>query len=508
MNEANSQCVPIDRYVLSALVVVVILMSLLRYLKLDADFPLGVTWSGVLYTDEGWYTNAAVRHRLTGNWYLPGDFNPVINMPVGQLLHRAVFSLFGLGIESARITTATSFILLTVLITLLAYYSLGWSPAILTSLLMATNFFGFVYSRLAVVEFMATLFVAGALVTVAVPAREKAAVLTVVASSVLLAVGVLTKTTAVFGVPLVAYLIYRREQSWRRRAYSILAFGCSLAVIVGGYHYLMMQSFPDDYRFFTSLNMTGRLYEDPISWLTGNIRMLWQTRRIGIGLLTVSGILSILALLVSKRYRESTLTHVFIGYIVCYIGVLSLVAYSPPRYYLPLVAPVAALGATAATELMAWLRNSSWPARTAVSYLPLILLLTITAEDSQDIVSYIRHPDYSFTHMAQSVGSVIEEREGKLTDVTMIGNMADSVALEIGVRSVNANIGTEELEWKLKRYRPTYLIAPQAETAVLETIEDEGGDTDKIGSWDVYANYYTGTPVCLYHIEWETVGIP
>ena len=38
----------------------------LRFLYIEADFPEGITRSGVLYTDEGWYSNGALaRVRLS-----------------------------------------------------------------------------------------------------------------------------------------------------------------------------------------------------------------------------------------------------------------------------------------------------------------------------------------------------------------------------------------------------------------------------------------------------------
>src|ERR1700710_1588577 len=90
----------------TAILVFVSLLIALRFFHLDADFPLGISWSGDLYTDEGWYANAAIRDIVSGEWYLPGDFNPAVTLPVGQLLQRAAFGVFGLGLIPARLTGA------------------------------------------------------------------------------------------------------------------------------------------------------------------------------------------------------------------------------------------------------------------------------------------------------------------------------------------------------------------------------------------------------------------
>ncbi len=51
------------------LLVLVVVFLLLRFIDLESDFPPDVSWSGMLYTDEGWYAKAAVRQCLFGQWY-------------------------------------------------------------------------------------------------------------------------------------------------------------------------------------------------------------------------------------------------------------------------------------------------------------------------------------------------------------------------------------------------------------------------------------------------------
>ena len=49
-----------DKYLLSLLLLIILFFVLLRFINLDADFPQGITTSAALYTDEGWYSNAAI----------------------------------------------------------------------------------------------------------------------------------------------------------------------------------------------------------------------------------------------------------------------------------------------------------------------------------------------------------------------------------------------------------------------------------------------------------------
>lgn len=91
---------------------------MLRFIHIEANFLLGMTWSGVLYTDKGWYANPAIRHVAFGGWYQTSDFNPAVNVPLGHVMQLLVFGIFGQSLFSARLLSTPSFtatILLTAL---------------------------------------------------------------------------------------------------------------------------------------------------------------------------------------------------------------------------------------------------------------------------------------------------------------------------------------------------------------------------------------------------------
>ncbi|MEI9968294.1 MAG: hypothetical protein WDM87_06590 [Terracidiphilus sp.] len=45
------------------------------------------------FTDEGWYGAAAIRAHLFGHWYLAGDFNSAVALPVWPFVEWVLFSL-------------------------------------------------------------------------------------------------------------------------------------------------------------------------------------------------------------------------------------------------------------------------------------------------------------------------------------------------------------------------------------------------------------------------------
>src|ERR1700761_3084068 len=75
----------------------------LHAVHLNADFPNHSPWMDwAKYTDEGWYGDAAIRYFLRGNWYVAGDFNPAVALPVWPLIEGVFFSLFGVSLTVAR----------------------------------------------------------------------------------------------------------------------------------------------------------------------------------------------------------------------------------------------------------------------------------------------------------------------------------------------------------------------------------------------------------------------
>src|ERR1700735_2113718 len=130
-------------------------------LHLSADFPNHSPWMDwAKYTDEGWYGDGAIRHFQRGHWYVPGDFNPAVALPVWPLLEAGLFRFTGVNLSVARGLTVAIFALI-----LLSSYLLvrRWSTAsaakAVTSLapsiavlLLAVSPFCYVFPRLAILE--------------------------------------------------------------------------------------------------------------------------------------------------------------------------------------------------------------------------------------------------------------------------------------------------------------------------------------------------------------------
>ena len=70
-----------------------------HFLHLRADFPNFSPWMDYAkYTDEGWYGSAAVAYFIRGGWYVPGDFNPAVALPVWPFLEWILFHFTGVSL--------------------------------------------------------------------------------------------------------------------------------------------------------------------------------------------------------------------------------------------------------------------------------------------------------------------------------------------------------------------------------------------------------------------------
>ncbi len=99
-----------DRATELVLLLISAIFLVLHALHLDADFPNHSPWMDwSKYTDEGWYGDAAIRHFQRGHWYVPGDFNPGIALPVWPILESAVFHFTGVNLIAARALTVGIF---------------------------------------------------------------------------------------------------------------------------------------------------------------------------------------------------------------------------------------------------------------------------------------------------------------------------------------------------------------------------------------------------------------
>ena len=227
-----------------ALLLLTIGLLALRFCHLSADFPVFHFYNqdGARYTDEGFYTGAALQHFTLGHAYIPGGWNPGVFMPVWPFLVGLVFHFTGISVVAAR-TLAVGCVCLSVLLAYaIARQYESKTFACLTAFLIAANALGFFFGRLALLEPAFGMFLLLA-IYFAGRVRPGSYALAVLVG-VVFVVATLTKTTGPFVLPAVLFPIWANNRHDRAAAWKLLAtafatiiFLMGVAKIVWARHY-------------------------------------------------------------------------------------------------------------------------------------------------------------------------------------------------------------------------------------------------------------------------------
>lgn len=480
---------------MKALIICVIFTSIAaRFLHLEADFPWGFTWEGSPYTDEGWYSYGAISYVITGNWYIEGDFNAIINVPIVHLFQAITFKILGLSLFSARVTEILFYLGIILLSYLLVRKYINPLTALVTALLLSANFTLFVHSRLAITELpMASIGFASIFIALYFPAKRYLLLGSIIALTLFMAI--LTKATAMLLLPAVLYAAYIRQNHMKQRLYACLWISGLLIVSLFLYHTVGKSLYPEDYMYFSSRVFTSRFNFNPLFILHNIPRTLWN----GIFLdnlmypLTLTMTLFPVFLLVSKQYRENPLV------VLCYIwlfvafATLSLCKYQPPRYYLYLSIPLMILFSIIVVSLYYSLKSSYW------SYLPVAVLAVIVTINISHMTRYLLEPKYSFLTMAQNIQQHIAYEGGQ--DPILLGKIANSVTLATGIPSINDSLlGTRDLSWRISRYKPTHYVSLGIDQKVIQILK-QSYDLEQLATYEVFGNYYGGKRVHFYKLR-------
>jgi len=234
-------------------------IAALRFVHLEADFPNDSIWAidQAKFTDEGWWAGAAVAHALTGHWYVPGDYNPAVALPVWPLLLSAVFHFTGVSVIAARaLNVAISLATLGLVFVLVERHTRSGSgvPPLAAVLLLALSPFAFAFSRLAILDSLVIFEFCLSLLLASLGISRRIWPLAVL--SFLVTLMPLTKTTSAVLIPSVFWLAW---SAMGRKAAAFLRVALAVAVVPAaltrGYAVLVSaMGYGADYKYFFSRN--------------------------------------------------------------------------------------------------------------------------------------------------------------------------------------------------------------------------------------------------------------
>lgn len=449
------------RWGYAAWVVLIAAFALLHAVHLRADFPNGSPWTfdWAKYTDEGWYANAAIRAHLFGNWYVAGDFNPAIAVPVWPFAEWLLFFLTGATVQAARgLAIACFFLSLGLSYLLLRSRGPRWM-ALLGVTLVVTSPFLYCFSRLAILEPLQTTLTLAALnLAVRLP-RMRRPVLAAAGVGVLFALVVLTKTTGLFLAPAVWWMIVVPLWSQRKTAVrcalyaagaAIAAYGLWMVLIaasglLGEYkYYFFVNTYHKPPEFYWPLwafwwSFHGLLWVDhslvllagamvlaaAISWRTEWGRSLWRDPLFGASLWAVAD----------------------------YVLFMTLQNHPQPRYFaMPafFCLFVVALGVAALIRQTGQNGQEVWTRRMGCAIV--VVALAATGVHAARIIAYAARPEYTWVNAAAELTQYIDTHpNGKRLTISISG---DEITLLTHLPTLCDDFGTLALDSKIAKYQP------------------------------------------------------
>ena len=460
----------------------------LHAVHLTADFPNNSPWMDwAKYTDEGWYGNAAIEHYLRGSWYVPGDFNPAVALPVWPAMEAVLFHFTGVSLVAVRALTVVVFgLILVATYFLLRRYSGGspavlqagslpveagsaarqtgsvssWAPAVAV-LLLAASPFCYAFTRLAILEPLLVLMTLLALLAASAAGGRRLWPLLLL--GVLLPLMVLTKTTAIFLLPAVFYLLLgAMEFKWRP---FLRAAGVTVAIAAalwGGYYLLLVRPhYLADYQYLFSANGYTRIARATF-W-----SVVHETLTDGMWMDSILYPAAWLVLAAASLLIRSLWRNPLFGALVLWIaGYLAFLAYHDnmqPRYYLVVAVPMTLLLALAVehlwrarAEFWSW-RGLPWRASWLLPSALSAALVVAFVVDAREMLHFVRTPEYTFERAAWQVKHVVDSDPNRSHLVMSISG--NNLSLMTGLPSICDDFGTMELEDRIAAYHPGWYVA-------------------------------------------------
>ena len=489
--------------VLASCLLLLMGLSLWRFIDLHGDFPQHLTKSGELFTDEGWYTSSASRHVIGLPWLLTGDFNPAIQMPVGQWLTALAFELTEPGLQTVRALSAIMYCATAALAGLWVRRISGDATGILCAGLVLINPIGFHYSRLGITEHLAGLLALAALIC-AYPSTkaQEASKTKIIASTAFLTLAILTKSNFITFTVVAAFLVYRtaaRKQT-RWAALLPLAIPCVFFLM---YQSLSAYQHPLDAQLFSSINLEARMVHSIDEWASTAIQQVKGIRGIGTyaALCLALGSIYLITHKANLKSEETIILQAMFVVFFTYIGMLSLFDYSPRRYFIPLI-PAACVVTSIATTL-AWRSRSINPTPWIIACACIVTSSLISLHKTS---KHLSNMQTSFSTMLSDVDALIQrdQQENMHERPWVAGHFAHTLMLAHGWPGINTRLTTTPPEELLKHYKPKYLITQSDSAIDLETARRAGASIETIQSWNVLENYYGDkSPTSLYRLHWN-----
>ncbi|MGC1782394.1 MAG: glycosyltransferase family 39 protein [Acidobacteriaceae bacterium] len=476
------------------LLLVIACLLALRLWHISADFPDYHFYSqdGARFTDEGFYTGAAIQHFTLGHAYIPGGWNPGVFMPVWPLLAGFVFHFTGVSVVAARSLAVVCTWLGVLLAYLVARQYRSRTFATWTAFLVAANALGFFFGRLALLEPALVMFL---LLAIYLAGKVKPGNYALaVGVGVVFTITTLTKTTGPFVLPAVLYPIWANNHGENRtarwEAWKLVATALGTAILLlGGAKIFWAHHYAADAKIILGVAPLWELENSPLRLVRFFLRGTWIDP-----VLFPLALIGFVAAIARLRFfwRDTLFTTAFL-WEAGYAAFIVFHYDGPPRYFVTLIVPTVWL-ALIFTE---WL----WREHRRVGVAAVACVAVSVTWNLAYIGNYLAHPRYSLVDASLSIKKAVSAQGDTSASANhlLIGRGADEISLlSDGLPAMDTD-GTMLLAEKLDVYRPDWFMDwTDDKPARRDTVAGKRTLGQRATFPDL--NHFNGAGIVLYEI--------
>ena len=445
-------------------------LFVLHAIHLRADFPNNSPWMDYSkYTDEGWYGKAAIEHYVLGSWYVHGDFNPSVALPVLPAIELALFHFSGVSLVAARLLILAIFALNLFLAYLVLRTQASRPVALFAITLLVCNAFLYAFSRLAILETPMMLFLLASwllalhLLQIDTAARR---VISLIAIGLLLCLMVLTKTTALFLLPSTFFLIwYAYGYKLQESLVPVIAVALSAAIPFGVYYLLFVHPhYLYDYQYLFAANV----WEQPTT-LSGHLAAFWYALHgalwIDPWLCSLAAALLVLSVILFRSLWRNPLV---LASLVASIGYIFFIGWHnnmQPRYYQVLAYPLIFFIALATQALFSATRShgrseaglNAGKLTRPLAFTVVAIAMLSSIAGLRQILHWTRHPEYTWISAANQLTNYIDHHPNG--NRLLLSISGDNITLITHLPAICDDFGTWDLPLRIHNYRPGWYAA-------------------------------------------------
>lgn len=333
-----------------------------RFIALNADPDWRLDWSTGLFTDEAYYFTNARNQALFGVARLD-EFNNMTLSPILHLAQLGVFNAFGVGYAPLRALTAVLGLAAAALLGLAVGRLMGRKAGWLAFIFLVFDHAYLLYNRVAIMETPLTFLMASSVVCFTFGA-SRGGWTWFLASGLLCGAAAVSKFSATILLPglVVASLSVPIALGLRWRSITALLAGA--AVAVGIWHVAWRRPNAEELTRMVNHYRYAQLQPRSSAQLERNVRVAFAGRRMGWmwfhrthqPVLLLLCALGLLMILTDRKLRrgDAGLPWLFGIWLLCGLALMTVVNYSPTRYYVIYFPAMAGLSAWALTRLPKW----------------------------------------------------------------------------------------------------------------------------------------------------------